>query len=91
MESKIGVRMENCHHRLIKIREQIIASNGKDANSLEMLAIADQLIKVSSVMLDEMSRKVKWSHKDRFGFNRFIQNVESFVQLNIELLLPSHI
>ena len=84
-------RLENCHSRLVKIRDEIKALPNKNEESVGMLAIAEKIIALSTQILKEMHEKRKWNSDERKGFKHFLFECENFIKLNIELLLPRHI
>lgn len=91
MDNRISTRMENCHSRLIKIRDELSSKELKNEESKNMLIIAERITLISQKILSELNEERKWSQEDRTGFKRFLFECEGFIKLNIELLLPRHL
>lgn len=91
MENNFLNRLENCHKRLIKIRDGIKSIPDKSEETISMLSIAERIILISTQILKDMHEKKRWDMNDRTGFKRFLMECENFIKLNIELLLPRHL
>lgn len=91
MDNRMSTRMEDCHSRLVKIRDELRCKELETEESTNMLLIAEQIIKISSKFLKELHAERSWTPQDRKGFKFFLLECENFIKLNIELLLPRHI
>jgi hypothetical protein len=49
------------------------------------------MISINTSVVNELHTSRSWGVDDRKGFKGFVMQVEDFIRLNFELLLPSHI
>ncbi len=84
------VKMEKIHHRLIKIKDGL-GFHVDNEEAQKMITLCDLMISINTNVVNELHTSRSWSMKDRRVFKGFVIQVEDFIRLNFELLLPSHI
>jgi hypothetical protein len=89
-EESMNVKMEKIHHRLIQIKNGL-GFHVDNEDSRKMIILCDLMISINNSVVNELHTSRSWGVDDRKGFKGFVIQVEDFIRLNCELLLPSHI
>jgi hypothetical protein len=86
----MNVRMEKIHHRLIQIKNGL-GFHVDSEEGRKMIILCDLMLDINNGIVEKIHTSKSWGIDDRKGFKGFVVQVENFIRLNCELLLPSHI
>ncbi len=83
--------MEHIQLMLTRIKEGLGSLAKQSEHSSKMLILCEELINVCRGIVSQEDTLRSWTDKDRVGIKRFINGCEQFIELNAELILPSHL